>query len=1149
MLGNVSVNKQTKETFDIPISINSIKRIRPITSKLQENKLKIEDNLTKPESNNPTVAISNLIKTNQKEDTKHQQLHEQGKKTFLDISEISKIGVNKKSNRPTTSKRPVTGKHNFLGFEKNSINKTDSLINSNLREVVNSNTSDINDINEHISNNDDNNNNIIDFFYHKNNNPNKVKKNKKEINDLEEVVEISHSKNLTDNEYLDSTTKKISMNNSNYIDKENYSVLNKQSEMNDVNSSLPKLVPNNTKPDYFENAIHALEDKDMNDEYKEELEKLIQEEVYTQKMLGKVKDKINSIYLYEKIEEDDDKLKNFYDWNKLFSKSRPIHAYTTSKVEIKKRLVSNKKKEGEGYKKLNHILKEKNSEYNETIKQYYITEKRPLNETNVLKDFFNKENNSNDFGGEGNSNTDKKGYLFNGLLNTNITRKKKEENKEKSDVNNNNDNNNNSNSKKQITCKIGEFRFPIALIDEDEEVLRQMDIVNTETNQKLSTNKNKRRINMSNTMTSMKNTSIKNTLNKTKDNKNSTYNSQSRIQSSKTNNNNSSIKGNIIIENNELKVIKPQHTQLANNQLSARSKNKSNYNDMPNDNSKYNMQVLTTKSIKNNDTFSSINNTFYNTNKRREDSRINEPNCVRPKSVYTARNPRDVFYLSKTSNDYFTMDFFEFAKHVSILQAKYLSHPEKLQKVLKEVRMSANKVEEAISQVTRDIHLEDKEVFLASNYGNILPLLKSIYRQIKVEDPETIEKTLKALVAKKYFKSNKPLSVLYEGGKSPSAKYDDDIDYNINLRGEMMKNLSFNKRKLKSKSKARSLSAPKLKLDFYNSEDRDMKELDEYMDIINEDEQYHNEVDVNMHTNQRERSSSISNQFDNNNNIDNINKVDKGNDNFSEIEKQFSKRSNQNNARPTTSFPNNKTTYNDSNSNYNNVNSSSNSYKVFSNTRPYTGFQRNMININSSIPNNIIETNESLFNINKKKKVETKYDYKKNLSNNYGFRERTKSGYTSIHYKNMNENLKNKQYKNTIDDDLMHIDNKNIEVVEAIVKGNPKIDDVTLRPLTGIKQKTIRPLTSLPSTKFGMARSKTKDKLKNHSNAFNPNKNNNHNFNDYIDNNFKPYIPNYRFMNSTYSKDPLDILIKPNAKAQLVSRSCIKLLSLLFILD
>ena len=278
--------------------------------------------------------------------------------------------------------------------------------------------------------------------------------------------------------------------------------------------------PNSSTPignDRFDQTFSTIEQKIFNPEYKEELEKLIKEEAYTHKMLSKVKDKISSISLYEKIEEDKTKMKNFYEWNNLFSKSRPLHAYTTSNLHDNKPKIY-KEKITSNYKKLHHVLKESNVNYNNKIKQYYKLEKRNINDDQV-----------------------------NNQIKTDETIKKK-----------------------------NEFKFPIALIDADEDFLKQMDI----------------------------GTIVKPPIKKRR-NKNNDEN--------KT----------IVIDNNQVK---------------------------------------------------------YKTVTKKE-----EINCVRPQSVYSPKDPRDTFYMSKTSNDYFTMDFFEFAKYVKILQAKYHQDDSKLKNVLSEV--------------------------------------------------------------------------------------------------------------------------------------------------------------------------------------------------------------------------------------------------------------------------------------------------------------------------------------------------------------------------------------------------------------------------------------------------------------------------------
>ena len=121
--------------------------------------------------------------------------------------------------------------------------------------------------------------------------------------------------------------------------------------INSNNRPTTSRVPSNNKANFLSNnSLNSklIDSRFQSKQYKEEFNKLFKEE-----------------------EENQEKLTSFYDWNNLFSKSRPKHAYTTSNQSVKKEIIHKSKISNE-YKKLNNILKESNSEYNNEILKYYV---------------------------------------------------------------------------------------------------------------------------------------------------------------------------------------------------------------------------------------------------------------------------------------------------------------------------------------------------------------------------------------------------------------------------------------------------------------------------------------------------------------------------------------------------------------------------------------------------------------------------------------------------------------------------------------------------------------------------------------------------------------------------------------------------------
>lgn len=403
--------------------------------------------------------------------------------------------------------------------------------------------------------------------------------------------------------------------------------------------------------------------------------------------------------------------------------------------------------------------------------------------------------------------------------------------------------------------------FPIALIDCNEKELIEKNIVNKKnTNiyiQKIT--KKRKKIN-----SNMKNNIFTNDL----INFNNTYN--------KINNTNQNIN---MTQTINTSINKPYLTNadnsLKNNLLSYQNSyvESVDYTDGFNDKNNHKKKLLNNKTIQK--------------EKIIDKKILEDSNCAKLQSVYTHKSPSDIFYMSKTSNEYFSMDFFEFSKKIKILQCKFKSHPEKLIKILNKIRIQNklfNKVEENAVDFFNDkieenkdnnLILKKKDIYLAGNYGNIIPLLRSISKQIKVKySQEDIEFLIRSINPKRYVNSYKTMSSIrlieHIDGLSNQDNcckylntYGDDIDYYYHKKDSIISNLlntdchnktiSTNsnhihnknckqtkyKRDKSSKSEKinkltalRVISNMKLKLDYYDENDPDIKIFEQAQEII-----------------------------------------------------------------------------------------------------------------------------------------------------------------------------------------------------------------------------------------------------------------------------------------------------------------------------
>lgn len=778
---------------------------------------------------------------------------------------------------------------------------------------------------------------------------------------------------------------------------------------------------NNSHINKFVNSLKKNENDQANQGYKRELENLLKEEELSQKILSESKNKMSKINLYENIEENK-KLCEIYKWDKMFSKSRPISAYTFSDFENNNKIVVHKPKISNEYKNFNQVLKSKSKFYIEQSNEFYRMHKRdfaPLD--NILLD---KDDNTNqNYGGllglsvktPKTSSSKKKKVDFFGLKKQanldSISNSKEKKIKSINDLNHRTLSNNNNN-----------LNY-IGLIEEQEEVLKLLHIVNKDISNDVNYNNNKLNFSTANYNISHK-----------KEKLNEINEELYEINNTAVSNNDELKKLKKGLKHEEkmkrrIKIEIPFSSQL---QLSEKNNKESNINTNHSNKDKEDRSKMIQTTLKTNSCKSPMSNDFENlksistvntqfNNKSRDLE--NNFTCIRPQSVFSKRNPRDIFYLSKTSNDYFTMDFFEFASKISILQAKYKSDPKKLNKALSELRTKNSQLEDSLLQFKENLILSNKDIYLAYNYNNVLPLLKSIFKQIKKEDPDSLEKALKLIALKKYFNSDKPLSVSENLKRKYGARYDDDIDYTVNKRNEYMKELyNSNPNNKRIKKSAPPSYRIKLKLDFYNSNDNDMREFDEYnKKIIEEDSVL--EIDNSNNANQ-----SV-------NNDSNINIINKSNyakysvdENNVKSNKFIKERSNSNSKfqfRPITAFGT-KLKENDN-----------------KNSRPFTSITKEKKEITVKINDDPV------------------YSYKNNFIYN-NFKDKIVPDPLNIAYQRLGE----KQRK-----------------IESNKNDSNKIENFTvkIRPLTGINE-VERPKTTKSNTKFGFGRLNNKISNEKHNN-------------------------------------------------------------------
>jgi hypothetical protein len=409
----------------------------------------------------------------------------------------------------------------------------------------------------------------------------------------------------------------------------------------------------------------------------------------------------------------------------------------------------------------------------------------------------------------------------------------------------------------------------------------------------------------------------------------------------------------------------------------------------------------------------------------------NQPkNAIRPQSVYTKRNENDVFYMSKDFSEYFTMDFKEFSEKFSLLHPKIKCDKKKLKKILDYIKEAEkiNKEANENQNDNSDIIIEQKLLNLAGNSKNIMPLLKSIYRQTY---PPDMHDVLKLVNEKNYYKSNKPLGNSQE-----------DINFKFNIRGGKMNEI---KPLHLINSQQQTHDNEELNIETYDKNDPDIKIFNENNldnleinninnEILSENgfitERYTSEEHTDNLTNYKEENMNL---FVNDTNKSiTINKETINIKTNRPKTASFNKINNQNNnkKRINSSY---KSSFNHTQRNAKNILIQNNSESIFNNE----AINNNMRDIGSM---NDQEKKEKLVNVHINSVVP---NLPFNMHNNKVRHNKEKSHPFS--YRNMNNAIKNSgNMANKVFDNLLKIENVN----EQIKKEFTNIDDLTLRSNT-----------------------------------------------------------------------------------------------------
>lgn len=223
-------------------------------------------------------------------------------------------------------------------------------------------------------------------------------------------------------------------------------------------------------------------------------------------------------------------------------------------------------------------------------------------------------------------------------------------------------------------------------------------------------------------------------------------------------------------------------------------------------------------------------------------------NAARPQSLFAKRGDDDIFYLDKKFSDYIVQEESEFAKKFPLLHPKVRCNSKSLRRTLKVVKNSNQlqiEVKKKTKDLEEDLRIENKELNLAGNSKNPIPLLRSIFRQI---NPDLSEEPIQS--NKLYLNSNKPL------GNST-----DKIDFKKNLRNENM--LSHYSSRGRFNSNSDSPGNKELILEMYNSNDPEVQIFKEAEAKFNSSHAIEEIEDINVNPAIETNSKELNDLFEN----------------------------------------------------------------------------------------------------------------------------------------------------------------------------------------------------------------------------------------------------------------------------------------------
>ena len=188
-------------------------------------------------------------------------------------------------------------------------------------------------------------------------------------------------------------------------------------------------------------------------------------------------------------------------------------------------------------------------------------------------------------------------------------------------------------------------------------------------------------------------------------------------------------------------------------------------------------------------------------------------NIIRPMSVYSQRNNSSYFYFSKTINNYFKENLKTFSERIKIIKPKLKSNSYQLKHEIKNQRILSAKKELELNKrlnSEEEINLEKKNLIIAAERNNPIPLLQSIFKQVYPGE-EIIKENIKM-----YYNTMKPFP--------NENNMDKPIDYIKNDRLRWMEEMKKNKMEKKIKYNKsdienHNIDDRNLILSYYNNSD------------------------------------------------------------------------------------------------------------------------------------------------------------------------------------------------------------------------------------------------------------------------------------------------------------------------------------------